>query len=224
MTKICVSGSKGKMGARIKALAKGDAEFEVSGSFDIGEEAEPLIKECDCLIEFTSPEATIEHLGICEKEKKAIVIGTTGLSAQDVEKVKAASGAIPVVFSPNMSIGVNVVFKMLRDAAKTLGEDYSVSMVEAHHLHKKDKPSGTAKEMARIIKEEGHVTDVPIESVREGEIVGEHTVTFESETDVIEITHSAKTRDIFAQGALTAAKFISGKKPGLYTMGDVLGL
>ena len=222
MTKICISGSKGKMGSRIIELAKNDPELEVGGAFDIGEEAEPLLAECDCLIEFTTPEATIEHLELCKKLKKAIVIGTTGLSADQKKIVEEASAKIPVVFSPNMSIGVNLLFKMVKDASKVLGQDYNVSVVEAHHVQKKDSPSGTAKEIARIVKDAHPDIEVPIESVREGETVGEHTITFESDTDLIEITHSAKTRDIFAKGALTAAKFVAGKDKGLFTMQEVL--
>ena len=224
MIKICVSGSKGKMGLRIMALAKDDSEFTVSGEFDVGGDPEAGIKECDCLIDFTTPEATIQHLETCEKYKKAMVIGTTGFEHSQDAKIKEASRNIPIVFSPNMSIGVNVLFKMVEDAAKTLGSEYKVEILEAHHVHKKDSPSGTAKELSRIIKrEKGHV-DVPIESVREDEIVGEHTVTFESPYDVIELTHSAKTRDIFAKGALEAAKFVAAKPAGLYTMKDVLGI
>ncbi|MFA4981764.1 MAG: 4-hydroxy-tetrahydrodipicolinate reductase [Candidatus Omnitrophota bacterium] len=224
MIKLCISGSKGKMGSRIVALAKEDAEFEISGEFDAGIEAGPLVKECDCLIEFTSPQATMEHLALCEENKRAMVIGTTGLSAAEQEKIKEVSAKMPVVFSPNMSIGVNLLFKMIRDSSKILGPEYEVSIVEAHHVHKKDAPSGTAKELTRIIKENRGDVKVPIDSVREAEIVGEHTITFESEYDLIEITHSAKTRDIFARGALSAAKFVVGKKSGLFSMKDVLGL
>ena len=153
-----------------------------------------------------------------------MVIGTTGLSAEDTEKIRAASAAIPVVLSPNMSVGVNLLFKMVADAAKTLGPEYAIEIVEAHHVHKKDAPSGTAKEMARLIKDAKGDVEVPIESVREGEVVGEHTIIFDSDVDTLEITHSAKTRDIFAKGALQAAKFLAGKKPGLYSMKDVLAL
>ncbi|MDD5422234.1 MAG: 4-hydroxy-tetrahydrodipicolinate reductase [Candidatus Omnitrophica bacterium] len=224
MIKLCISGSKGKMGSRIVGLAKEDAEFEISGEFDAGVEAGPFIKECDCLIEFTSPQATMEHLVLCEENKKAMVIGTTGLSAEEQEKIKEASIKIPIIFSPNMSIGVNLLFKMIRDSSKILGPEYEVSIVEAHHVHKKDAPSGTAKELAHIIKEARGAAKVPIDSVREGEIVGEHTITFESEYDLIEITHSAKTRDIFARGALQAAKFVVTKQHGLFNMKDVLGL
>ena len=224
MVKICVSGSKGKMGSRILELAKDDKELEVSGAFDIGIEPAPLIEQCDCLIEFTAPKATLEHLLLCEKFKKAMVIGTTGLADVEQNKIKEVSKKIPIVFSPNMSIGVNLLFKMVNDASSVLGPEYRVEIIEAHHAHKKDAPSGTAKELARIVKDTKGDIDIPIESVREDEIVGEHTITFESDLDLIEITHSAKTRDIFAKGALQAAKFIVTKSSGLFSMKDVLSL
>ncbi len=224
MIKICVSGSKGKMGSRILALAKLDHELEISGEFDIDGTPEPLIENCDCLIEFTMPDATMAHLELCEKHKKPIVIGTTGLSEAEKTKIKEASKKIAIVFSPNMSIGVNLMFKMVGDAAKILDHEYHVEIVEAHHVHKKDSPSGTAKELQDIVKKEKGEIKIPIESVREGEIVGEHTITFESDLDIVEITHSAKTRDIFAKGALEAAKFVAKKQNGLFTMKDVLAL
>jgi 4-hydroxy-tetrahydrodipicolinate reductase len=213
------------MGSRIAELSKDDAEIELSGSFDVGEDPQGPIEACDCLIEFTVPEATIKNLGLCEKSGKAMVIGTTGLSESEQETVKEAAKKIPVVYSPNMSVGVNLLFKMIADASKVLvNNGYDVNIVEAHHVHKKDAPSGTAKEMARLIRDARKDIEVPIESIREDEIVGEHTVTFDSPTDLIEITHSAKTRDIFVKGALKAAKFIAGKPAGLYTMKDVLGI
>lgn len=230
MIKICVSGSKGRMGGRIIALAKEErrgavtAPLQVAGEFDIGVDPEPLIKGCDCLIEFTSPQATMEHLAMCEKYKKAMVIGTTGLSDSEKAGIKAAASKIPVVFSPNMSIGVNLLFKMMALAAKTLGKDYSIKVDEAHHIHKKDAPSGTAKELAAIARLIDAGAKIQINSIREGEIVGDHTVTFESGLDIIKISHSAKTRDILAKGALEAAKFVVGKPPKLYTMQEVLGI
>lgn len=224
MIKICVSGSKGKMGSRISVLSKDDTELELSGSFDVEDDPKAAIESCDCLIEFTSPEATIKNLEICENSGKAIVIGTTGLSQSEQDRIKEAAKKIPVVFSPNMSVGVNLLFKMIADAARVLGPEYNVSIVEAHHINKKDSPSGTAKEMSRIVKESKGDIEIPIESVREDEIVGEHTITFDSDSDLIEITHSAKTRDIFAKGALKAAKYVCGKPAGLYAMKDVLGL
>ena len=224
MIKSCVSGSEGKMGSRIIDLAKKDPELEVAAGFDVNDKAEIGITACECLIDFTSPEATMEHLALCEKMKKPIVIGTTGLSEEEKAKIKEASNHIPVVLSANMSTGVNLLFKLIAEASKVLGEDYEVNIVEAHHAEKKDAPSGTAKEMARIVKSVKGEIEIPIDSVREGEIVGEHTITFESDVDLLEITHSAKTRDIFAKGALKAAKFVAGKKGGLFTMKDVLDI
>ncbi|MCX5685964.1 MAG: 4-hydroxy-tetrahydrodipicolinate reductase, partial [Candidatus Omnitrophica bacterium] len=154
MIKICVSGSKGKMGSRIIELAKDDADLQICGEFDVVEEnPEQFIEGCDCLIEFTTPQATMEHLVLCEKHKKAIVIGTTGLSDDEKKKVEEASAKIPIVLSPNMSIGVNLLFKVVKDAAKVLGNEYNIEIVEAHHAQKKDQPSGTAKEIARLIRE-----------------------------------------------------------------------
>ena len=124
MTKIAVSGSNGKMGSRIIELAKNDKDLEVVAAFDVGGDAKESIKSCDCLIEFTSPKATIEHLEICEKDKKAIVIGTTGLSEEERKKIKEASANIPVVLSPHMSVGVNLLFKLVEDASRILGSEY----------------------------------------------------------------------------------------------------
>lgn len=224
MVKICVSGSRGKMGLRIIALAKQDRDLQVTGEFDIGTDPEPAVKLCDCLIEFTTPQATIEHLALCVRLKKSIVIGTTGISDADKEKIISASKAIPVVFSPNMSIGVNVMFKVARDITKSLGPGYTIDIVEAHHVHKKDAPSGTAKELSRVISEVREGAQIPIKSIREDEIIGDHTVTFESPVDTIRLTHSAKTRDMFAKGAFEAAKFVAQRPAGLYTMKEVLGI
>ena len=127
-----------------------------------------------------------------------------------------------IVFSPNMSVAVNVFFSLIEKAAKILGKDYNVSIKEAHHIHKKDKPSGTAKLMANIVKEKLRKADIPIESIREGEIVGKHDITFEGKVDTLKISHSARTRDIFALGALRAARFVAKKDKGLFSMADVL--
>lgn len=222
--KICVSGSKGKMGSRIVELSKDDSDLKLSGAFDIGEDATAAIGDCDCLIDFTTPEATIAHLALCEELGKGIVIGSTGLSDADRDKISEASKKIPIVLSPNMSVAVNLLFKMVAQASKVLGPEYHVEVLDVHHVHKKDSPSGTANEIVRIVKELKGDDNIQIDSVREGETVGEHTVTFDSDVDTIEITHSAKTRDIFAKGALRAAKWLMSKPHGLYTMREVLGL
>lgn len=221
MIKIGISGCCGKMGSRITSLAAKDKNFKITARIEINDSVD-LIKGSDVLIEFTTPEATISHLKVCSAGKVAMVIGTTGLSDQQLSEIKLASKKIPIVYSPNMSIGVNCLFELVKISAKKLGLDYDVSIIEAHHVHKKDSPSGTAKNIAQIVKESSGKEVKDIKAVREGEIVGDHRVIFESTVDKLELFHSAKTRDIFALGALAAAKFVAGKKPRLYSMADVL--
>ena len=230
------------MGTRIIALAAGDRDTKVIAAFDrvdnpatggdldieggkikVMSDPSEAIKRGDVIIEFTTPEATLKHLDIAVKEKKAMVIGTTGLDEKSIKIIKDASKKIPIVFSPNMSPGVNLLFKMSGQAAGVL-KDSQVTMREAHHEHKKDAPSGTAKKLREVIKKIRGQIDLPIESIREGEIIGDHTVVFEDEFETVTLSHHAKTRDVFAQGAIVAAKFISGKKKGLYSMNDVLGI
>jgi 4-hydroxy-tetrahydrodipicolinate reductase len=223
MIKLAISGYKGKMGQRITAFAAQDKEFNIVAKIEINDSIE-AIKDADVLIEFTTPAATIEHLRVCIKLSKPIVIGTTGLSEGELSQLKAAAKKIPIVFSPNMSVGVNCLFGLVRDAARRLGLNYEVNIVEAHHVYKKDSPSGTAKKLAQIVKEANSKDVNDIKAIREGEIIGDHRVIFENSLDKVELFHSAKTRDIFAQGALRAAKFIVTKKPGLYSMEDVLDI
>lgn len=236
MIKIAVSGAAGRMGTRIIQLANKDKDLKLVSALE--REGHPRIgnsiadvkisddpkelENADCLIEFTTPQATVNHVGAAVKSKKPMVIGTTGLSDEEKSKVKEASGSIPIVFSPNMSIGVNVLFKLVKEAAAKLDREYTVNITEAHHTHKKDAPSGTAKRIAEMIKEASGKEVSDIKSIREGEIVGDHKVIFDSHLDSLELSHSAKTRDIFAKGALEAAKWIVRKSPGLYTMQDVL--
>jgi len=244
MVRIVISGISGKMGMRIGALASQDKNIEIAGGIEapsspsvgkdigellgigkIGKRVEPDFNKtalsCDALIEFTSPSATMEHLEAAVKNKKAIVIGTTGFSKDEVEKIKEASKKIPIIFSPNMSIGANLMFRITEDAARVLGEGYEAEIIEAHHNQKKDAPSGTAKRLGEAIsKVKGKAP--PIHSVRLGDIVGDHTVIFAGKGERIELTHRAHSRDAFAKGALDAAKFLAGRKPGLYTMADIL--
>lgn len=226
MIKIVIAGSNGRMGKRIIALAENDKELDVVSKFDIGTDAESQIKKGDVIIEFTTPQATVEHTKIAKRLMKGMVIGTTGLSKEEVDTITEASENIPIVMAPNMSIGVNLLLKLCQDSARILPDDYKVTMTEAHHVHKKDAPSGTAKKLAELVSAERKKTTskIPIKSIREGEIVGDHKVVFDSQTERIELFHSAKTRDTFAAGALKAAKFLSGKKKGLYTMRSVLGI
>jgi len=246
MVKVTICGVCGKMGKRIAALASRDPELAIAGATEIqgcsligvnlGDELkthnlgvaitaelDEAMNDADCVIDFTIPAATMENVKIAIKHSKPIVIGTTGFKDAEIEEIKKASENIPVLLSPNMSLGVNVVFGIVAGAAKKLGAGYAVNLNETHHVHKKDKPSGTGKHLAEIIKKaRPDLKEVSIESFREGEVVGDHKVVFESEFDTIVISHSAKTRDIFALGALMAAKFLVGKKNGLYAMKDVL--
>ena len=237
MIKVAISGCCGKMGAMILKLALKDNNLKVvsilekAGHPSVGSDVSGLkvsdaahdIKNADVLIEFTSPESTIEHLDVCLKYRKAMAIGTTGLSEEYVEKIKSASKKIPIVFSPNMSVGVNLLFKLVREASQKLSAEYKTSITEAHHVHKKDSPSGTAKKIAQIVREErGENIADAITSIRKDEIVGDHEVVFEGPFDMIRLAHSAKARDIFAQGALVAAQWVVGKKSGLYSMEDII--
>jgi 4-hydroxy-tetrahydrodipicolinate reductase len=236
MIRLAISGCQGKMGSRIMELAFNDLDFGVVCILEdkhhpnINAHIRHLsitdnayqIKEAEVLIEFTTPEATMEHLKACLQYHKAMVIGTTGLNTAQIDQIKAVATDIPIVFSPNMSVGVNIFFRLMKEAAAKLPKDYQVKIVEAHHMHKQDSPSGTAKQLAQIIKEAKGEEVKDIQSIREGEIIGDHRVFFDGPFDTIELRHSAKSRDIFAQGALFAAKWAINQKPGLYNMQDVL--
>lgn len=220
MIKLAISGYKGRMGSRLLELASKDKDFEVVARIEKGDDTEPL-KNADVLIEFTTPEATMSHLIQAVKYKKSVVIGTTGLTPEQIENIKEASRHIPILFSPNMSIGINLLFRFIGDIAKGLGKDYDIELIEAHHKTKVDAPSGTAK---RFIKELCDATgkQIPAHSLRLGDIIGEHIIIFAGNSERIEITHKAHSRDVFALGALRGAKWLAKKPQGLYDMQDVL--
>lgn len=236
MIKIGISGFCGKMGKRIAALVQDSSVLKLTVGLesrnhpDIGKLISGIkvsddpdkISDCDCLIDFSMPLATLEYLEYALKYKKCIVIGTTGLDSNQQAKVKKAAQDIPVVFSPNMSVGVNLLFRLIKETAALLG-DYKVHIEEAHHIHKKDSPSGTAKGMVQILNSEDFdIKNEDVKSIREDEIVGDHKIIFDSDADRLELSHSAKTRDIFAKGALLAAGWVADKPSGLYSMQDVL--
>ncbi len=246
MLRLGISGICGKMGKRIFDVARRTKGIKISGALEksgspfIGKDMgsalggkktgalitgdlKSLCGKIDCLIEFTFPEPTLEHLEICRKNGIAIVIGTTGIDAPGEAAIKKASKTIPVVFSPNMAVGVNLLFNIVRESARVLGGEFEIKIDETHHIHKKDSPSGTAKMIARVIKEASGV-DAPIEAFREGEVIGNHGVKFDSDYETVELRHNAKSRDVFAAGAVKAACFLSKKTKGLYDMADVLGL
>ncbi|MCI4624662.1 MAG: 4-hydroxy-tetrahydrodipicolinate reductase [Candidatus Magnetoovum sp. WYHC-5] len=201
------------------------------------------IQQTEVVIDFTSIQSTMENLNVCEDYRKPIIIGTTGFKEDELNVIRQKSKNIPVVLSPNMSVGINLLFKILGEVATVLGDDYDVEVVEAHHRLKKDAPSGTALKLAQVIADallrdfdqnavfcrkgligERKQKEIGIQTVRAGDIVGEHTVLFGGLGERIEITHKASSRDTFAHGALRAALWLRGKGAGMYDMQDILGL
>lgn len=210
---------------------------------EVGPDLDTLLGSFDALIDFTVPAATMRHLDLCRRGGKAMVIGTTGLDADQRAAVAAAGEDIGIVFAPNMSVGVNLCLKLLDLAARVLGDSVDIEIIEAHHRHKVDAPSGTAIRMGEVIAQalgrdlrevavygrEGHTgararETIGFETIRAGDVVGEHTVWLASEGERVEITHKASSRMTFAGGAVRAAQWIAGKGKGLYDMQDVLGL
>ncbi|ACD96748.1 4-hydroxy-tetrahydrodipicolinate reductase [Trichlorobacter lovleyi] len=265
MIKIAVCGAAGRMGQRI-IVAAVEAGCIISGALErpghpqIGQDAgliagcgqlgvaisddlNAVVEGCDVLIDFTTPKISLKNLEVCGLKKKSIVIGSTGFTPEERALAAELAKDIPAVLAPNMSVGVNVCFKMLKDLAKTLGDDFDVEIVELHHNKKKDSPSGTAVRMGEVVAEalgrdynqvanyhregicgERTKEEIGMQTVRGGDIVGEHTVYFIGMGERIEISHRAMSRDMFSRGSVRAAKWIVGKQPGLYDMQDVLGL
>jgi 4-hydroxy-tetrahydrodipicolinate reductase len=262
---VVIAGASGRMGrVLLEAVAAAPdmrlfAALERSGSPFIGRDAGELVgapqlaaihEDLDeslagahVLIDFTRPEATLAHIEACRKHKVALVIGTTGFDEAGKATILAASRDIPIVFAPNMSVGVNLVFKLLDMAAKVLDEGYDIEIVEAHHRHKVDAPSGTALRMGEVIAKalgrdlkecavygregvtgERQASTIGFATVRGGDIVGDHTALFATVGERVEISHKASSRMTFALGALRAARFLADKRSGLYDMQDVLGL
>jgi len=264
--KIAVAGAPGRMGrAVIERLSEHTdshlcltAAIHHADSVSLGSDAGEMIgkakmevpivaelanTEFDCLIDFTTVVATLANLDYCRANNRMLVIGTTGFTRQQKDIIADASGEIPIVMSPNMSIAVNLCFKLLAQAAAMLGEEADVEIMETHHRNKLDSPSGTALRMGEVIAQtlgrelqdcavysrEGiNKTRQPgtigFASVRAGDVVGEHSVLFATQGERLEITHKASDRSIYAKGALRAAKWLAEQKPGLYDMQDVLAL
>lgn len=266
MTRVAVTGAAGRMGRTLiqaihssddlslgAALERSDSTLlgsdagELAGvgrlNVEVGADAAGAADAFDVLIDFTVPQATLAHLGVCEEAGKAMVIGTTGFDAAGHERVRAAAGRIPILMAPNMSVGVNLTFKLVEMAARVLGDGVDVEIIEAHHRHKIDAPSGTAVRMGEIVADvlgrdleqvavygrQGQVgarkpDTIGFATVRAGDIVGEHTVLYAGQGERIEITHRAESRMNFAQGALRGVRFLDGQPHGLFDMQDVLGL
>ena len=243
ITKVIITGSKGRMGRALIACAPNFRELEIAGQVDIGDDLSAVIAGCDVVVDFSSHTATPGVADLCAKHKKALVIGTTGHTDTDTFEVRLRKAQIPIVWSSNFSTGVNTLFWLTRKAAEILGPDFDLEIIEMHHRLKKDAPSGTAKTLAEILAgvrklqpgkaaRHGRVGivgertpgEIGIHSVRGGDVVGDHTVIFANTGERLELAHKASSRDTLANGALRAALWVVKQKPGVYTMQDVLGL
>jgi len=266
MADVVVAGAAGRMGSRLVALLQQETELRLVAALeapghpalgrDAGESAGvgrlgvPIAADVEAalgrdriLIEFSVPEASLAHARLVGRHGGRAVIGTTGFTAAQREELAGIARGAPLLVSPNMSVAVNVAFKVLADMARMLGDDYDVEIVETHHRFKKDAPSGTALRMAEVVAQalgrdlattavydrhdrlaERTRKEIGMAALRSGDVVGEHTVSFASLGERLELTHRAHSRDNFARGALRGARFIATARPGLYSMQDVLGL
>ncbi|MGQ9686611.1 MAG: 4-hydroxy-tetrahydrodipicolinate reductase [Thiobacillaceae bacterium] len=263
--RVVIAGCTGRMGRALLEAVAGATDLRLTAALDrpgspaLGRDAGELagaplgvavtddvaaaLRDADVMIDFTRPEATLGHIAACRRAGVAMVIGTTGFDAGGRQLIAEAAAHIPIVFAPNMSVGVNLVFKLLDTAARVLAEGFDVEIIEAHHRHKVDAPSGTALRMGEVIAQalqrdlktcavygrEGVTGERPAQTigfatVRGGDIVGDHTALFAGIGERVEITHKASSRMTFALGALRAARFLADKSNGLYDMQDVLGL
>lgn len=256
--RVVVAGAGGKMGQTLIEAVRADKDLVLAAALDVrdspavgteisgikvGSDAARAIAAGDVLIDFTRPEGTIEHLEVCARQGKSIVIGTTGFSDPLKKAILQAGRRIPIAMSPNFAVGVNALFKLAEVAAGILGDDFDVEIVEAHHRNKVDAPSGTALKLGEVIasslkrdlkKEARHgragdtgvrpLKQIGFHAIRGGDIVGEHTVIFAGAGERVELTIRSQSRMTYALGALRAVKFLRGKRAGLYDMNDVLGL
>ena len=243
MTRIAVVGASGRMGQTIIEVINQNDKVSLGAALDKGDDLNAILDQFDVLIDFTRPEATLEYLNTCVTAGKSMVIGTTGFDNKGLEVINNAAQQIPVVFAPNMSVGVNLSLKLLDMAARVIGEDADIEIVETHHRHKVDAPSGTALKMGEVvanalgrdlskcavygregIEEPRDRNTIGFSTIRGGDVVGEHTVSFFMEGERVEITHKASSRLTFANGAVRAASWLEGQSAGLYSMQDVLDL
>jgi 4-hydroxy-tetrahydrodipicolinate reductase len=239
--RVLLLGAKGRMGQAIAAAAP-KAGTEIMAGLDIGDDIAKGIGDCDVVIDFSHPNASSELGHACAEAKKPAVIGTTGQSKEERAALEKLALSVPVVLSPNFSVGVNALFWLTRKAAQMLGDGFDLEITEMHHRLKKDAPSGTAGKLAEILCQvrqldytkdvrhgrEGLIGERPakeiaVHSIRGGDVVGDHTVTFAGVGERLELSHKAASRETFALGALRAARWIVGKPAGLYSMEDVLG-
>jgi len=221
--RVLLIGAAGRMGKTVCELSQSDPEIEISAQCDLGDSIEPAMKNCDVAIDFSQADSIDEICRAALQHGKSLVIGTTGHSQQQRKTIEKTARSAPIILASNFSVGVNVLLWLTQKAATLLGSEFNPEIVETHHKMKKDAPSGTAKTLAETLKAVRN-TEIPIQSIREGDVVGEHTVIFRGPGESLELRHRAANRGIFAGGALRAAKWIVGKPPRLYSMRDVLGL
>jgi len=252
MIKVVICGASGRMGQTLGRMVNDAPDLELAGGIDLhpgsffgreivsSSDIDTFLKnkKPDVLIDFTIASAAVENVKAAARNHVALVVGTTGFTPEQRETMSSAiQGNVPAVISSNFSVGVNIFWELIHDAAKLLG-DYDIEILEAHHRNKKDSPSGTAKTILQIIDEEvgarkkqygregmmERADEIGVHVIRGGDIVGEHTVMFSKNFETIELTHRAYDRSVFASGALRAARWVAGKKPGIYGMNEVLGL
>lgn len=266
MIRAAVAGIAGRMGSRIAQLVRETEGMELAGGFEysgypkigkdlceaiggavtgkpIGGGISDVLEAADVVIDFTNAAVSLEHLRVASSRGKAMVIGSTGFSREQLDDASKLTSRVPCIISPNMSIGMNILFKMVSDAARLMGENFDIEIIEAHHRFKKDAPSGTAVKLAQLVAKslnrdlaevgvyarhgligERSDSEIGIQTIRGGDIVGEHTVIFAGLGERIELVHRAQSRDNFARGAIHAAKWVVEQPPGLYDMSDVLGI
>jgi len=222
--RVLLIGAAGRMGKTISSLANTDPAVDISAQCDLGDSIELAMKDCDVAIDFSQPTATADVCRAALEHTRPVVIGTTGHSEDQRKIIEQTARSVPIVFASNFSIGVNVLFWLARKAAEQLGSDFEAEIIETHHKMKKDAPSGTAKTLAEVLKRQKDQREIPIRSIRAGDVVGEHTVVFNGPSERLELTHRAASREIFGLGALRAAKWVVGKPARLYSMQDVLGI
>lgn len=242
-TRVIIVGARGRMGEALMRLARQDAHLELVAGINRGDNVLEVIDRSDVVIEFAQHALTPTLAQTAVEHGKALVIGTTGHTAEERQAIQAAGQRIPIVFAANYSVGVNLLFYLTRIAAEKLGENFDQEIVEMHHRHKLDAPSGTARRLGEILAEtaggtyddllihgrKGDVGARPkrgigMHALRGGDVVGDHTVHFAADGERLELTHRASSRDTFASGALRAAAWVTRQKPGIYSMQDVLGL
>jgi 4-hydroxy-tetrahydrodipicolinate reductase len=223
--RVLLVGSAGRMGKVIVDLAKREPNIEIAAQCDLGDDVAAAMQNCDVAIDFSQPGAVEEICRAASQGRHPLVIGTTGHSPEQRRIIEKTAKSLPIVFASNFSVGVNALFALTGKAAEVLGDEFDLEIIETHHVMKKDAPSGTAKTLADILKQARKSDkEIPIQSIREGEVVGEHTVIFDGAGERLELVHRARSRETFAKGALRAAEWVIGKPAGLYTMQDVLGL